>query len=415
MADEQEDPPGADGAPDDEPAVDHSSAHEREEVDEDIPTTDPVEVRNPAERTIRFGFTGLRAIPVVRPGVSGVMRRFQEERAAALRSSVLGAAWRPVVRPGLFGVVCKQQEDWAAMRSSVLRDAWRPVIPPDLLRVVHKRQEDWATVMRSRALASNVLRVAWRPVVPPDLFRVVGKHQEIWAKTLRRFAAGFEEQLRAGAPPNWQFGEDWPKLTMISETVQQDGIPLAWVPRGDIVVGLVHAEGIEGRRAILADREADIVQDCFTCLDDVHAPELAELVTNAREAVRVFQDQHAKPAQALATVVLDAVLRLLFAAPNFSYGGIRRQLAEVWDNAPLRYMRSALVLAAIPGALEQFWPDRGDPVPVRFNRHASAHTVHAEQFTRTNALVAIMIITSLLRETHESAWYVAPDAEQPAS
>jgi hypothetical protein len=158
---------------------------------------------------------------------------------------------------------------------------------------------------------------------------------------------------------------------------------------------------------------ADIVQDCFTCLDD--APELAEFVANAREAIRAFQDQHAKPAQALATVVLDAVLRLLFAAPNFSYGGIRRQLADVWDNAPLQYMRSALVLAAIPGALEQFWPDRGDPVPVRFNRHASAHTVYAEQFTRTNALVAIMIITSLLRETHESAWYVAPDAEQPAS
>jgi hypothetical protein len=389
VADEQQDPPGADGAPDDEPAVDQPSAHEREEVDEDIPTTGPAEARNPVERTIRFGFAGLRATPVISPDLLRVVRKNQEDLAKAFGSRVLA--------------------------SKVLRDAWRPVIPPDLLRVVHKRQEDWATVMRSRALASNVLRVAWRPVVPPDLLRVVSKHQEIWAKTLRRFAAGFEEQLRAGAPPNWQFGEDWPKLTMISETVKQDGIPLAWVPRGDIVVGLVHAEGIEGRRAILADREADIVQDCFTCLDDVDAPELAEFVANAREAVRAFQDQHAKPAQALATVVLDAVLRLLFAAPNFSYGGIRRQLADVWDNAPLRYMRSGLVLAAIPGALEQFWPDRGDPVPVRFNRHASAHTVHAEQFTRTNALVAIMIITSLLRETHESAWHVAPDAEQPAS
>jgi hypothetical protein len=389
MADEQQDPPGADRAPDDEPAVDQPSAHEREEVDEDIPTTDPAEARNPVQRTIRFGFAGLRATPVIPLDLLRVVRKNQEDLAKAISSRVLA--------------------------SKELRDAWRPVIPPHLLRVMYKRQEDWPTVMRSRARASNVLWVAWRPVVPPDLFRVVSKHQEIWAKTLRRFAAGFEEQLRAGAPPNWQFGEDWPKLAMISETVKQDGIPLAWVPRGDIVVRLVHAEGIEGRRAILADREADIVQDCFTCLDDVDAPELAEFVANAREAIRAFQDQHAKPAQALATVVLDAVLRLLFAAPNFSYGGIRRQLADVWDNAPLQYMRSALVLAAIPGALEQFWPDRGDPVPVRFNRHASAHTVYAEQFTRTNALVAIMIITSLLRETHESAWYVAPDAEQPAS
>jgi hypothetical protein len=367
MDHEQHHPRGADRASHEEPAVDQPTAGERQESDED-----PAEVKN------TFDFTGLRGIPVVRLGVFGVIRKFQEERAAVFRSTLMRDAWRPVVRQGLFGVVRKQQEDWAAIRSSVLRDAWRPV-------------------------------------VPPGVFQLLRKHQEDWAKSLRRFAAGFEEQFRAGAPPNWQFGEDWPRLTMISETVEQDGIPLAWVPRSDIVVALVHAEGIERRRAILADREADILQDCFTCLDEIDTPDLAEFVANAREAARAFQDQHAKPAQALAAVVLDAVLRLLFAAPSFSYGGIRRQLAGVWDNAPLRYMRSALVLAAIPGALEQFWPDRGDPVPVRFNRHASAHTVHAGQFTRTNALVAIMTITSLLREAQESVWYVASEAQQPAS
>jgi hypothetical protein len=367
MDHEQHHPRGADAASHGEPRVDQPTARDRQEPDED-----PSEVKNTLD------FTGLRAIPVVRPSVSGVMRKFQEERAAAFRSSLMGAAWRPVVRPGLFGVVRKQQEDWWAIRSSVLG-------------------------------------AAWRPVVPPGVFQLLRKQQEEWAKTLRRFAAGFEEQLRAGAPPNWQFAADWPTLIIISETVEQDGIPLAWVPRSDIVVALVHAEGIEARRAILANHEADIIQDCFNCLDDIDAPELAEFVANTREAARAFQDQHSKPAQAFATVVLDAVLRLLFATPSFSYGGIRHPLAGVWDNAPLRYIRSALVLAAIPGALEQFWPHRGDPVPVRFNRHASAHTVHAGQFTRTNALVAIMIITSLLREAQESVWYVASEAQQPAS
>jgi hypothetical protein len=315
MDDERQDPRGTHGAPGEEPVANQAMANEREEVDEDSPTTDPIEVSKAVEHTIRFDFAGLRAIPVI----------------------------------------------------------------------------------------------------PPDLFRAVREHQEELAKTFRRFAASFKEQLRAGAPPSWQFGDAWPMLSMIAHTVEQDGIPLAWVPRGDIVVALVHAEGIEARRAILADHEAEIVQDCFTCLDDIDAPELAEFVENTREAARAFQDQHAKPAQALATVVLDAALRLLFAAPQFSYGGVRRKLAGVWDNAPLRYVRSALVLAAIPGALEEFWPDRGDPVPDRFNRHASAHTVHTKQFTRTNALVGIMTITSLLREAYESAWYAAPEAQQPAS
>jgi hypothetical protein len=76
---------------------------------------------------------------------------------------------------------------------------------------------------------------------------------------------------------------------------------------------------------ILADRQDDIIQDCFACLDEIDAPGLAEFVGNAREAVRAFQDEDAKPAQALATVVLDAILRLLFAALDFSYSRIRRR------------------------------------------------------------------------------------------
>jgi hypothetical protein len=231
-----------------------------------------------------------------------------------------------------------------------------PVVPPGLLQVVRKHQEEWAAAMRFRVLGE-----AWRPVVPSGLLQVVREHQEVWTKTLRRFAAGFEEQLRAGAPPNWQFADDWPRLSMISETVEQHGIPLAWVPRADIVVALVHAEGIEARRAILADHEADIIQDCFTCLDDIEAPELAEFVANAREAARAFQGQYAKPAQALATVVLDAVLRLLFATPSCSYGGVRHQLASVWDNAPLRYMPRHWCLRPFPAP----WSSSGPTAAIR--------------------------------------------------
>jgi hypothetical protein len=406
MDHEQHDPRGADAASDEEPAVDHPTAGEGEEADEN-----PAEVSSAVECTsTRFDFAGLRAMPVVPPGLFQLVHK-QEDWAAAMRSSALRAPWRPAVSSGVFELVRRQQEGWAAaMHSSVLRAAWRPAVQPGVFQVIRKHQEEWAAAMRS-----SVLRAAWRPAVPPGVFEVLHKHQEEWAKRLRGFAAVFEEQLRAGAPPNWQFADDWPRLTKITETVVQDGIPLAWVPRANIVVALVHTEDIEARRVVLANHEADIIQDCFTCLDDIDVPELAEFVANAREAARAFQDQYAKPAQAFATVVLDALLRLLFATPSFSYGEIRHRLDGVWDNTPLRYMRSALVLAAIPGALEQFWPHRGDPVPVRFNRHASAHTLHAGQFTRTNALVAIMTITSLLREAQESVWYVHSDIQQSAS
>lgn len=59
----------------------------------------------------------------------------------------------------------------------------------------------------------------------------------------------------------------------------------------------------------------------------------------------------------------------------------------------------------IPNALQEWWKHKGDPVPTRFNRHATAHAAdEAVQHSRVNAAVAIMLVSSLLREAEESAW-----------
>jgi hypothetical protein len=383
MAEEQRDPRGDRRAPDEEQAADGPMADAYEKSRHEARAGDSPEAKT-AGRTRRFDTAGLTGLPIIPPDLLPVVGKHQEERWKAIRSSLLA--------------------------SKVLGGALRAAIPPHFFRVVDKHQEERWKSINSNLRASNALLDTFRPTIPRVVFRGLRESQE----AVRRLAAGLTEQLRVGAPPNWQFGDDWPRLSAIADVVEGDGIPLAWVPRGDIVLALVHAEEIEARRGILADLEADVLQDCSSCLDDTDCVELAELVENAREAVGTFEAGYPRAAQALATVVLDAALRRLFADPDFSYGSVRRQLADVWGNAPLREMRSALVLAAIPGALERFWVHRGDPVPVRFNRHASAHTLHAAQYTRTNALVAIMTITSLLRETQESGWY-DPDAEQSAS
>jgi len=59
-------------------------------------------------------------------------------------------------------------------------------------------------------------------------------------------------------------------------------------------------------------------------------------------------------------------------------------------------VRVACVVAPIWAAYEQFWTNRGDPVPRTFARHASTHAVSAAQYTRTNAVLAAMLVTSLL-------------------
>jgi hypothetical protein len=55
----------------------------------------------------------------------------------------------------------------------------------------------------------------------------------------------------------------------------------------------------------------------------------------------------------------------------------------------------------VADALQRFLPHNGDPVPVVYNRHASAHAVGDVQYTEANALVAVMMAVSMLCELQE--------------
>jgi hypothetical protein len=76
--------------------------------------------------------------------------------------------------------------------------------------------------------------------------------------------------------------------------------------------------------------------------------------------------------------------------------------AETIEEVPWRVVRWALVCFCMPDVLETFKPWRGDPVPRQFNRHASVHTLSENQYTATNALIGIMLITAALCELHHS-------------
>ena len=59
--------------------------------------------------------------------------------------------------------------------------------------------------------------------------------------------------------------------------------------------------------------------------------------------------------------------------------------------------RSAVVLGGIWGAFGQFWPENGEQIPRNFSRHASAHGVSRRQYSRINALLALMHVTAPLK------------------
>jgi hypothetical protein len=66
----------------------------------------------------------------------------------------------------------------------------------------------------------------------------------------------------------------------------------------------------------------------------------------------------------------------------------------------LRVRRDALI-APILGFFTPYYPETGDPLPESISRHAAVHQPAPEHYTRTNALIGLMLCVSILREQED--------------
>jgi hypothetical protein len=59
-------------------------------------------------------------------------------------------------------------------------------------------------------------------------------------------------------------------------------------------------------------------------------------------------------------------------------------------------VRVAFVIAPIWSAYKEFWVQKGDKILRTYGRHPSTHAVSRVQYSRTSAVLALMLVTSLL-------------------
>jgi hypothetical protein len=74
------------------------------------------------------------------------------------------------------------------------------------------------------------------------------------------------ERLRESLPPNWPDDIDLDKVTTI---VQDEGLPLVWVPRAEIVTELLAAPDRTARVEVLLTHLDEVVDACRVVLGDV--------------------------------------------------------------------------------------------------------------------------------------------------
>lgn len=230
---------------------------------------------------------------------------------------------------------------------------------------------------------------------------------------------GVVKSFESAIPPNLH------RLESIKEAfslTRDEGLPLVWVPRQEIVQILIQAPDAPTRRQILIDNLGLILDDCMAVLDDCPqvlddcTPDVAaagiECANQSKQAVRALNAELHGPAQSHAANVIDSVLPHICAFLGDEpkrIAAVARAREDIHDEWTIAALVHHLALRPLGRAYDVWYPNTGQPIPNHFDRHVTAHGVgHPNVFNEHNALIAVMFATSLTRQLcHEAARYLS--------
>lgn len=204
------------------------------------------------------------------------------------------------------------------------------------------------------------------------------------------------ERAREQRPVNWPSPVD---INALIAVIRDDGIPLVWVPRAELVAQVTEARDREARIRILLARETQVVADCRQVLNDITEPALLPRVPLAQAALDALAAGHREAAQSLATVVTESAITA--AMPQTSYRKIQQKVLSDVETGLWDQPRLALALLAIHPFYTRWYPSSGEPAPQVLSRHVAVHNADVAHYTPGNALIAIMLVTSILRALQE--------------
>jgi hypothetical protein len=216
------------------------------------------------------------------------------------------------------------------------------------------------------------------------------------------------EDLRRHRPPNWPPGVD---LERVAEVIRDDGLPLVWVPRAELVQEVVDAEDREARVTVLLAHAPELVQDCRGVLHGVTHAAFTGQQRLAERCVEALEQGHHEAAQALAVAVTEtAVSRTL----SGNYAKVKQQVIFNPDLVPYTQLRLRAALAPIHRFYTEWSPKSPHPAPEAISRHVSVHHADPSHYTEANSLVAVLLACSVLRalqELQQLAEASGPDQE----
>ena len=177
-------------------------------------------------------------------------------------------------------------------------------------------------------------------------------------------------------------------LDVVAAVALDEGIPLSWVPRAEIVVALIEADGPQERSGILTGRRDDIIDDC----ESVLAPISHEWAVQCHSAVVALRQGLHGPAQSHASNLVDSIVLEALDRRDTATDLAQDDFVDL----PLGFVAENLTLRPLVRAFVPWYPRSDTSPPPHFARHATSHAVgQTGVFDPLYALVGIMLATSL--------------------
>ena len=219
----------------------------------------------------------------------------------------------------------------------------------------------------------------WLKRYGPQLSEIAERAQVLWRQSL---------------PANW-VDLEMDDVFLVIDRVRATGFSLVWAPRVEIVREVLAVPAAQ-TGAVLVSRSSDVLDDLVAELAAVDHPELALHRDAASEAIDTYRDGRHRAAQALASSVFTSEVHLWF---EMGTSAARKRLADEHpEDAFIDQIRLRTIYLAGAKALDEFRPDRARPVRPEFNRHNTAHRITFEQWNERNALCALLLAVTFLRE-----------------
>lgn len=146
---------------------------------------------------------------------------------------------------------------------------------------------------------------------------------------------GLLESLDRWIPVNLR---DVVALDLVATVALDEGLPLSWVPRTDIVLALIETDGPDARIEILTKHRGDILDDCENAL----APITHEWALQSRSAVAAMRSGLDGPAQSHASNIIDSIVLGLHGEEGREHA--KDQAQEDFDDLPLQLAAENRVL-----------------------------------------------------------------------